>query len=203
MNKNYIFLMGLLIILAAGLLVLPVKNNSKELDPESLMWDIVQPTRYISTDEVAKMIIEHDPLLMLVDVRNEDEYQSFSLSNAMNIPVDSFAIPYVKNALTVEDENIVFYSNDDLKADQAWVIGKRMGLKNIYVMKGGLNCWIQTIIQPQAPDQNASAAEFDLYAFRKGASIFFTGSEIQTNDNIQVDVKVTRKKKAKVAEGGC
>jgi len=203
MNKNYIFLMSLLILLAAGLLILPVENNSKELDPESLMWDIVQPTRYLTTDEVAKMIIEHDPLLMLVDVRNEDEYQAFSLSNALNIPLDSFAIPYVKNTLTVEDENIVFYSNDDLKADQAWVLGKRMGLNNIYVMKGGLNCWIQTIIQPQAPDQNASTAEFDLYTFRKGASMFFTGSEIQTNDNIQVDVKVTRKKKAKVAEGGC
>jgi len=203
MNKNYIVLMGLLIVLAAGLLFLPLKNNSKELDPESLMWDIVQPTRYLTTDEVAKMIIEHDPLLMLVDVRSEDEYQQFSLNNALNIPVDSFALPYVKNALTVEDENIVFYSNDDLKADQAWVIGKRLGLNNIYVMKGGLNCWMQTIIQPQAPDQTASSAEFDLYAFRKGASLFFTGSEIQTSDNAPVEVEVTRKKKAKTAEGGC
>lgn len=203
MNKNYIILMGILILLAAGLLVLPEKNNSKELNPELLMWDIVQPTRYVSTDEVAKMIIEHDPLLMLVDVRSEEEYQAFSLTKAFNLPLDSFALDYVKEALTVEDENIVLYSNDDLKADQAWVIAKRLGINNIYVLKGGLNCWIETIIKPEAPDETAPTSAWDNYAFRKGASMYFTGAEISAPQEISTEVIITRKKKAKVAEGGC
>jgi rhodanese-related sulfurtransferase len=203
MNKNYIILMGILILLAAGLLVLPEKNNSKELNPELLMWDIVQPTRYVSTDDVAKMIIEHDPLLMLVDVRSEEEYQAFSLTKAFNLPLDSFALDYVKEALTVEDENIVLYSNDDLKADQAWVIAKRLGINNIYVLKGGLNCWIETIIKPEAPDETAPTSAWDNYAFRKGASMYFTGAEISAPQEISTEVIVTRKKKAKVAEGGC
>ncbi len=203
MNKNYIILMGILILLAAGLLVLPEKNNSKELNPELLMWDIVQPTRYVSTDEVAKMIIEHDPLLMLVDVRSEEEYQAFSLTKAFNLPLDSFALDYVKEALTVEDENIVLYSNDDLKADQAWVIAKRLGINNIYVLKGGLNCWIETIIKPEAPDETAPTTAWDNYSFRKGASMYFTGAEISAPQEISTEVIVTRKKKAKVAEGGC
>lgn len=203
MNKNYIILMGILILLAAGLQVLPEKNNSKELNPELLMWDIVQPTRYVSTDEVAKMIIEHDPLLMLVDVRSEEEFQAFSLTKAFNVPLDSFALDYVKEALTVEDENIVLYSNDDLKADQAWVIAKRLGLNNIYVLKGGLNCWMETIIKPEAPDETAPTSAWDNYAFRKGASMYFTGAEISAPQEISNEIIVTRKKKVKVAEGGC
>jgi len=203
MNKNYIILMAILILLSAGLLVLPEKNNSKQLNPELLMWDIVQPTRYVSTDEVAKMIIEHDPLLMLVDVRSEDEFQAFSLTKAFNLPLDSFALDYVKESLTVQDENIVLYSNDDLKADQAWVIAKRLGINNVYVLKGGLNCWISTIIKPEAPDETASTATWDNYAFRKGASMYFTGADISSPSETAVEVNVTRKKKAKVAEGGC
>lgn len=203
MNKNYIVLMGMLILLSAGLLFLPSKSNSKQLNPEKLMWDIVQPTRYVSTDEVAKMIIEHDPLLMLVDVRPADEYQAFSLTNALNIPLDSFALDYAKYALSVEDVNVVFYSNDDLRSDQAWVIAKRLGKKNIYVLKGGLNCWVQTIIQPEMPPETASTEDFNRYDFRKGASMYFTGAEIASPQEASVELIVTRKKKTKVAEGGC
>ncbi|MBU3927607.1 MAG: rhodanese-like domain-containing protein [Bacteroidetes bacterium] len=203
MNKNYIILMGILILLAAGLLVLPLKNNSKQLDPEVLMWDIVQPTRYVSTDEVAKMIIEHDPLLVMVDVRSAEDFQLFSLTSAINFPLDSLALDDAKSALTFNKRNLVFYSNDDLKSDQAWVIAKRLGLKNIYVLKGGLNRWIQTIIQPEAPLETASEVEFNLYAFRQGASQYFTGGSISIDQNPQVEVVVSRKKKAKAVEGGC
>jgi len=203
MNKNYFILMGIFILLAAGLLVLPLKNNSKQLDPEVLMWDIVQPTRYVTTDEVAKMIIEHDPLLVMVDVRSPEDFQLFSLTNAINFPLDSLALDYAKSALTFNKRNMVFYSNDDLKSDQAWVIAKRLGLKNIYVLKGGLNRWIQTIIQPEAPAETASEAEFNLYAFRQGASQYFIGGSISIDQNPQAKVIVSRKKKAKAAEGGC
>ncbi|MFA5416863.1 MAG: rhodanese-like domain-containing protein [Bacteroidales bacterium] len=203
MNKNYIILMGILILLAAGLLVLPVNNNSKQLDPEVLMWDIVQPTRYVTTDEVAKMIIERDPLLVLVDVRPTEDFQAFSLPSAFSFPFDSLATDDAMSALTFDKRNLVFYSNDDLKSDQAWVIAKRLGLKNIYVLKGGLNRWIQTIIQPEAPAETASEAEFNLYAFRQGASQYFTGGSIRIDQSPQAEVIVTRKKKAKAAEGGC
>jgi hypothetical protein len=106
--------------------------------------------------------------------------------------------------LGIEDMNVVFFSNDDIKADQAWVIAKRMGFKSLYVMKGGLNCWIGTIIQPEMPAETASKEEFELYSFRKGASMFFTGADISTPvSGGEKSITVTRKKKGNVAEGGC
>lgn len=203
MNKNYIILMSMLLVLAAGLLLLPEKNNPKQMNPEELMWDIVQPTRYVTTDDVAKSIIEQDPLLMLVDVRSESDFQDFALSGAINLPLEGFASDDTRAELDYPKKNIVFYSNDDLRADQAWVLAKRLGFNNVYVLRGGLNQWIKTIIQPVEPAQTASAEEFSQYTFRKGASLFFTGTKLSTTATTKESVVVTRKKKSSAVAGGC
>ncbi len=203
MNKNFFILMGMLLVLAAGLLLLPEKNNSKQMNPEELMWDIAQPTRYITTDEVAKMVIEKDPLLLLVDVRPEKAYEDFSLTGALNVPLDSFAVGYARDRLSFPKRNIVLYSNDDLRADQAWVLAKRMGFNNVYVLAGGLNQWIKTIIQPVAPPETASSEEFSLYTFRKGASVYFTGAKLQQETASREPVNIIRKKKTSAVAGGC
>ena len=203
MNKNYFILFGLLIVLSGGLLFLPEKNNYVQQSPETLMWDIVQPTRYITTDQVAKLIIEKDPLFQLVDVRPDYDFEAFSLPNSFNIPIDSILTDEANDIFNIEDVNTIFLSDDDIKADQAWVIAKRMGYNNVYVMKGGLNCWIRTIIQPQKPSESAPITEFELYNFRKGASLYFTGAELSTSSDLKQEVNITRKKKEIVAEGGC
>jgi 3-mercaptopyruvate sulfurtransferase SseA len=144
MNKNYLFLAILMILLAVGLLIVPERQNFQQIKPEKLMWDVTQTTRFVTVDQVAQMIIEGDPTLELIDVRPVKDFESFSLTNAISIPIDSLMSPGYEDYLGIEDMNAVFYGNDDIKADQAWVIAKRMGYKSIYVMKGGLNCWIKT-----------------------------------------------------------
>ncbi len=204
MNKNYIYLTLLLIVLAGGLFFLPERQNEKHVDPETLMRDIVQPTRYVSTDQVARLIIEGDPTLLLVDVRSVDEYDAFSLQGAANIPMDSIMVESYQEYLGMEDMVVVFYGDDDIKADQTWVLAKRLGYNSTYVMKGGLNCWMRTIIKPERPANTASKSDFELYEFRKGARMYFTGAEISMEeDGNRQAVNVKRKKKAAVAEGGC
>lgn len=204
MNRNYIILAVLFLILAGGLLILPERENYQQIKPEELMMDIVQTSRYVTTDQVAQMIIEGDPTLELVDVRNESDYFEYSLPKAINIPLDSIMVEDYQDYLGIEDMNAVFFSNDDIQADQAWVIAKRMGYDRIYVLKGGLNCWINTIIQPKVPEETASKEDFELYDLRKGASIYFTGAEIATaTEDGAKSITVVRKKKTSVAEGGC
>jgi len=142
--------------LAAGLLVLPEKENYVQIDPEDLMWDAVQPTKYFTVDQVATMIIDDDPTLELIDVRDIESFNSFSLKNAINIPIDSLLSPNYEDYLGIEDMNVVFFANDNIKADQAWIIGRRMGYHSLYIMEGGLNSWISCIINPQEPDEICS-----------------------------------------------
>jgi rhodanese-related sulfurtransferase len=204
MNKNYLFLAILMIILAGGLLILPERTNYTQINPEDLLWDIIQPSRYVTTDQVAKMLIEQDPTLELIDVRCAKEYNKFALPNAINIPLDSILSPDYSDYLCIEDMNAIFYCNDDILADQAWVIAKRMDIPRIYILKGGLNCWIKTIIQPTPPPETASGDEFDQYDFRKGASMYFTGASISTpKSDSKSQVTIKRKKKTKATAGGC
>jgi rhodanese-related sulfurtransferase len=204
MNRNYIYLTILMLVLAAGTWLLKKPSEFKQIKPETLLWEIIQPTRYVSSDQVAKMIIQKDPSLEIIDVRSEEEYNMFSLPGAFNIPLDSLLSSSNLAYFGIQGVKVVFISNDDIKADQAWVITKRLGYKSTYVMKGGLNCWIETIIQPQEPNETAAEPDFELYSFRKGAQLFFTGAKVETasSDNKE-KVVVKRKKKAAVAAGGC
>ena len=188
--------------LAAGLLFLPERENYVQIAPEDLMWEAVQPTKYFTVDQVATMIIDDDPTLELIDVRNTKDFDTFSLKNAINIPLDSLLSPNYEDYLGIEDMNVVFYANDNIKADQAWIIGRRMGYHSLYIMKGGLNSWIECIINPQMPGEDEPLSAFEQYEFRKGASIYFTGAQLETPDK-KSSVKVVRRKKGAAVAGGC
>jgi len=208
MNKNYLFLTIIMLLLAIGTFFVPEKKVvNHEVKPETLLLGITQPSRYVTTDQVAKMIIEHDPTLELIDVRPSGEYNKFSLRDAINIPLQNILKPEEQDNIGIEDMNAVFFSNDDIMADQAWVISKRLGYNSIYVLKGGLNCWIETIIQPVEPPETASKTEFEQYTFRKAAGMYFTGGfkikDTNGNGTKKTKVKVRRKKKEKAASGGC
>lgn len=203
MNKNYIILTILMLVLAVGTLFLRMSNEPKQIDPEELLQEIIQPTRYVTTDQVAKMIIQGDPSLMLIDVRSTDEYIEYTLTGAVNIPLEDLLVEDNLLYLGIPGKKVVFVSNDDIKADQAWVLTKRLGYGSTYVLKGGINCWMQTIIDPQQPEETAAATDFETYSFRKGAQMYFTGAGSDDGGSNQVNVQVQRRQKSNVAAGGC
>jgi len=102
-------------------------------------------------------------------------------------------------------QDIIFFSNSDIYAEQAWIVAARYGFTNIYIMKGGLNCWVETIMKPVPPPSTASNYEIDLYEFRRGACTYFAGGNtiIQSDDSKAKPVVVKRRKKKSVAAGGC
>ena len=204
MNIRYIFFAAIFFILGAGLLLIPEKKNLNETALEKLHSELFDQTRYISADEVAERIINQDPSLFLIDVRMADYYAEYSLPGAANIPLEEILYPEWEDYLAQELMDIVLYSNGDIYAEQAWMLANRMGYKNLYIMKGGLNCWFSTIIKPVKPEECASSTEFDLYDFRKGASQYFTGASLELSDEADTEhIVVSRKKKKAVLEGGC
>jgi len=178
MNRNYIILTILMLVLAGGTLFLTMNDEPKQIDPEVLLQEIIQPTRYVTTDQVAKRIIQGDPSLMLIDVRPAEEFEEYSLPGSVNVPLENLMDKDNLAYLGIPGTKVIFVSNDDIKADQTWVLTKRLGYNSTYVMKGGLNCWMQTIIDPQKPDEDAAYSEFTTYTFRKGAQVYFTGAGI-------------------------
>jgi rhodanese-related sulfurtransferase len=213
-NKGFYYLAPVLIILALGLVLLPESKHSKELNPRHLLLEINDQTRFQSTDQVAKAIINKDPFYALVDVRTAAEYSAWTLPDALNIPLADILKPENSETLNQSSRRIVFFSNNDIYAEQAWLLCKRSGYKNIFVMKGGLNAWMQTILTPTEPPVTASKADFEQFEFRKAASQFFKGTaeegdkekgkrEKEKGEREKEKVKVTPVVKPSGAEGGC
>ncbi len=203
MNKNYIYLTILMLVLAFGTLFLTRKNEPAQIEPEQLLQEIIQPTRYITTDQVAKMIIQGDPSLMLIDVRSEDEFGKFSLPHSLNIPLTNLLNEGNLGYFGVPGTKVVFISDDGIKADQMWVLTKRLGFNSTYVMKGGINRWMETIIDPQEPAEEEPYTAFETYSFRKGAQMYFTGGATDEVETSKVEIQVNRREKTSAASGGC
>jgi len=204
MNIRYIILAAILVISGIGLFFIPITESSNEIEPDQLMAELFDQTRYVSTDEIAERIINQDPSLLLIDVRMADYYSEFSLPGAANIPLEEILNPDWIGYFEQDHMDLVFYSTGDIFAEQAWMLASRMGYKHLYIMKGGLNRWFETIIKPVKPEVTASQLEFELYAFRKGANQYFTGGGLaDSDDSVLEPVKVNRKKKNAVVEGGC
>ncbi len=204
MNIRYAFVSAIAILLGAVLMFLPEKQLKIEKNPVDLLLAINDESRWISTDELAHSIVEKDPYFLLIDVRSEDEYQTFSLPGSLHIPLDSIQSPNYLPYLQQEGLRKIFYSNTSAKATQAWVLSKRRNLSNIYVLEGGVNRWVETILNPVKPASTAPQEEFDLYSFRVAASQYFGNSAEETVESEAPKkpmIQVSRKKKA--AQGGC
>lgn len=198
-----IFLIPLGLILAA---VPADTTHPYKLSPEDLLEHVNSGMQYFSPDEVAQMIISKDPSLLLVDVRNEDEYEKYHLPGAINIPLSSLLEEQWKDYLHQDLRYNVFYSNGTVNANQAWMLTRQLGYKNNYVLQGGLNYWVETILNPTPPESTSPNEEIAKYDFRKGAGqALGGGAAVETNASQTAPAlpKIAPRPKKTRVQGGC
>jgi rhodanese-related sulfurtransferase len=209
-KRSYQFLALILIILAGGLIVLPKQQKHEGIAPELFVKNMLSTERYINTDVLADRMVNQDPVLLLIDTRTTEAFEKYSLPNAVNIPLSQIFNEELNPYLDQDIYDVVLFSNDNFTAEEAWLIGNRMGYQRLYVLDGGLNAWFETIIEPELPKETMSREAFELYAFRKAAGKYFGVA----NDTVEIETEVKKvpapkkvvtkpKKKKKMPEGGC
>mgnify|MGYP005996950647 FL=1 len=209
LSFRYAVMAAILIILAGGLVLLPKYEKSEGLAADKLLSNIISLERYVSTDQISDKIINQDPSFILVDVRDEKSFNHYTLPNAINIPLKNLLDEKFESYLNQDQYDLVFFSDDNFYADQAWVFCNRLEYKNLHVLKGGINKWFTTVINPQKPNENNAAIDFELYSTRKAASMFYGvvyPDQVKRKKVIQKKPKkvITVKKKKKMpTEGGC
>jgi len=204
--SRYQLLAAIIFLLASGLLLLPKYEKNEGIAPDLFVKNLISSERYISTDLLADRLVNQDPAVLLVDVRSEEEFKDFALPNAINIPLENLLDENFEGFINQDIYDVILYSNDNFYADQAWIICNRLGYAKLYVLKGGLNEWFNTIISPKLPDETMPREAFELYSFRKAAGMYF-GVGLKESDTVSsLSVKKVipvKKKKKRVPEGGC
>ena len=207
MNRKYLIPALLLLIVALGLALLPRSQEPAEVDPDVLLSAIVEKSRYLSVDQVTHRIIENDPTLLLIDLRPADQFATFTLPGAIHLDPDSLLTEPIIELFSQPGKDKVLFSNADLTAEKAWLICTRYSLDRIYIMKGGMNEWYNTIINQKEISTIPSSADLDLLNFRKAARQFFIGSaeKVQKQEPAGAKQKVNLMRKAPKARsgGGC
>lgn len=197
------------IFLPLGLIIAAVPENTTKvykLTAQELLIEAQEGAQFMSTDEIADAVIQKDPSFQLIDVRAQDEYEKFHLPNAINIPLIDILSDEWADFLDQDVKMNVFYSNGNLKSNEAWMITRQLGFENNYVMQGGLNYWAENIMDPKAPASTSPDDEIAKYDFRKGASMALGGGAVSTTKSTSTDSPkpvIIRKKKKKRAAGGC
>lgn len=200
------------ILLSLGLIIAAVpKNTTKpyKLTAAQILDEIKSGTQYLEPEQVAQMLVEKDPYLQLIDIRPQNEFEKFSLPGAISIPVDNLLSPDQAEVFDQDVRLNVFYGNGTTQANEAWMLLRQLGYKNIYVLRGGLNYWAEAILNPTAPPSTSPNDDLARYDFRMGASQALGGgalSSSETQTKTQAPAKVPGPKpagKKKKVAGGC
>lgn len=199
-----------LIIIPMGIIIAAVPANKTKqfrLTADELLQEAGAGVQFISPDVVADMLVQKDPSLRLIDVRTPEEFDTYSMPGAINIPLSNLLSDEYTDILNQDAYMNVFYSNGSVYANQAWMITRQLGYENNYVLEGGLNYWFGNILSAQAPSQTSPDEEFARYDFRKSAAAALGGGSVVSTEGdaaVKAAVKppVTAKAKKKAA-GGC
>ena len=92
--------------------------------------------------------------LLILDVRNERDYNLFHLLDSRRVPLEDLAAGSLTKELLDEPPNaiIVLVSNDEAAATEGWKYLTAEGIMNVYLLEGGINGWLDAFAGDGACD---------------------------------------------------
>jgi len=135
---------GAVLMLAGGAAVMAI--GQPDLDrrlakmEEELNEKIESREYHIDPAELLELMWNNQLRLALLDVRAEGDYNLFHLIDArlFDFTEDDFAW---SEALPDETVRVVI-SNDEGRANEAWKKLTALGVRNVYILEGGVNRWL-------------------------------------------------------------
>lgn len=177
-------------------------DNSLLLKPDKVLRISLDSTTCLTPDQVARMVVNSDSSVQLIDLRPADEFSKLSIPGSVNIPYSTLLSANIRDMLPPNEIKKIFYSNGDYNSNFAFVLAAGMGVENIYVMTGGLNGWFRTIMKSEFKGEKISARENALFETRFRARRLFT--EINSlPDSLKSALLKTKKFDPKKLDGGC
>jgi rhodanese-related sulfurtransferase len=202
MNTREKFSIGLL-CLGLILALLPLSGSrSFIVRPQKLLSEVLDDNAYVTVDQVARFVVSEDSSVQIIDLRKPDEYRVMNIPGSINVPYAKFLDNDPGTFLNDGKSRNILYSNGDFDANYALAIAKGLNLKNIFVMKGGLNEWFNTVMNSSFTGEKISARENALFETRTSAKKMFNEMN-SLPDSLKLKFVESKHIAAKKLDGGC
>ena len=202
--SSYTAEIAIAFVLAIMVLYMPFERANKfsEVSENELLLAIQSDNGYVESDEMAFFMKHKYEKYRFVDVRSAEQFNEFSIPGSINIPLLQISDPVWKEVLDSKDEKIVLISNGGVDAAKARIYCLRAGYTNVFMLKGGLNKFVDDIFNIKDPEIAPwNEREASQIRFRKEMSEYLrNGGAVIKNRKAPAKIG---KSKTMTAAGGC
>ena len=187
------------VVLLIGLSAFAFPERQVKLKEESQNQAVINESKFevMDSDELAFRILDNDKNLQIFDFRTKEEYNELTLPKSSNWTIEDLFGKDINKKLTIKGtDNVIIANNEQDEKGLAYIAGK-LGYKNLYILKGGMNSFKEEIMnfeKPKMVTRQMQAA----YEFREKARAQLPALIEASKKSIN-----TGDKKTKRIIGGC
>jgi rhodanese-related sulfurtransferase len=160
------FVLGFVAIFAGS----PYKGAVATVNTKELSITMATGADQVSATTLADWIIQGKADFRVVDLRPAAAYAEYHVPAAENVPVAGLAQSSLQR-----NEKVILYAEDAARAAQAWMLLRAKGYKGVYMLRGGLEAWKDSVLFPRVA-ANPTPAQVVEFARAREVSKFFGGT---------------------------
>jgi rhodanese-related sulfurtransferase len=150
----------------------PMRGSVVTIDARDLARIVATEVDHVGVEELADWIIAGRSDYRLVDLRGAAAFASYHIPTAENVPLAALPdYPFGRQ------EKIVLYSDGGIHSAQAWFLLRAKGHRGVYILRGGLDEWKDTVLFPRLAE-NPSPSDLAANEKRKYVSRHFGGKPL-------------------------
>jgi rhodanese-related sulfurtransferase len=130
----------------------PFASHNARINIASLTNAIANEEDHVTAVDLAKWIRERKAGLRIIDVRSAAECNGYHLPGEELVPLEAL----VHSRFEV-GQTIVLVSENGGHAAQAWVFLRALGHQNVYFLRGGVQEWLDQVLNPVNPTREVAA----------------------------------------------
>ena len=136
------------VVLLIGLSAFAFPERQVKLKEESQNQAVINESKFevMDSDELAFRILDNDKNLQIFDFRTKEEYNELTLPKSSNWTIEDLFGKDINKKLTIKGtDNVIIANNEQDEKGLAYIAGK-LGYKNLYILKGGMNSFKEEIM---------------------------------------------------------
>lgn len=160
---------GAALVLSTAVLLATVPDRKTRLMSEAADSHYLgrNPVRTLAPDELAIHLIDRDPRIQIIDVREAGVFAKSSLPGAISVPVASLLGKESRNTLADARTLKVFVGQDTAESIKAAALARLNGFENLAALDGGYDGFMTTVMS-SSPNSTVGT---DTATFREHARI--------------------------------